>query len=127
MVVTTDYIANTQTLTMNLCGSLDSDVAENFGKEYRQQEHLVKTYLLDLRLVNYLDSSALKLLIDFCHYARENNADIFVMNMADDVLQSFRLLNLHKLFRPEYHREHYRVDWVFHGDDNDATLSEVLK
>lgn len=115
MPISTDYIPQSNTLLISLSGSLEGELSGVLREAYEQTDMRPIIYLLDLRLVDYLDSSALKLLLDFCHYAEQHSASIYIMNMNEEVLQSFRLLNLHKLFKPEYHRAHYRVDWVFHG------------
>lgn len=116
MSISTDYIPQSNTLLISISGSLEGELSDALKEAYEKTDTHPTIYLLDLRLVNYLDSSALKLLLDFCHYAEQHMASIIVMNMNEEVLQSFRLLNLHKLFKPEYHRAHYRVDWVFHGE-----------
>lgn len=103
------YDKKSETLILSIAKDFDYSLAESFELAYQQP---AKHYLLDMTEVGYLDSSALGMLLSLRDYAFSQKADVSIINMNDVVLEIFRVLNFHKIFKPEYHKTNFRIMWV---------------
>ena len=115
-ILTASYQPEQNTLTMTLTGSFELAVVSQFKKVFLFDQVHPDHYLLDFHACCYIDSAVVAFLLEFCTFAKQHHADISIINMNDDALESFRLLNLHKFFKPEYNSERQRVDWVYRND-----------
>ncbi len=109
MTIEINYDKLTSTLTLQLQQDFDYKLADAFKQAYeRKAQH----YILDMQVVSYLDSSALGMLLSLREYAFAQAAKVSIINMNDVVLEIFRVLNFHKIFKPTYNKEYFRVVWV---------------
>jgi len=109
MSIEVQFHDDTKTLILSITKDFDYALAEAFTKAYQQP---AKHYVLDMSKVGYIDSSALGMLLSLREYAFSQGADVSIANMNDVVLEIFRVLNFHKIFKPEYHKSNFRVMWV---------------
>jgi HptB-dependent secretion and biofilm anti anti-sigma factor len=109
MLIDTAFDEKTETLTIILRKDFDYSLTALFEQAYRQP---AKQYVLEMAEVTYLDSSALGLLLHLREYAFAQGASVTIMNMNDVVLEIFRVLNFHKIFKPTYVPPSTRIYWV---------------
>jgi len=109
MNIDVNYDKDEDTLILSIHNDFDYKLGEVFEKSYQQK---AKHYVLDMQDVGYIDSSALGMLLNLREYAFAHNAKITIINMNDVVLEIFRVLNFHKLFKPQYNKSNFRVVWV---------------
>lgn len=107
--ITTNYDAATETVNINMQVDFDYNVLNEFKTAFQTA---AKHYVLDMSEVHYIDSSALGMLLNLRDHAFAINADVSIINMNDIVLEIFRVLNFHKIFKPEYNKANFRVVWV---------------
>jgi anti-anti-sigma factor len=85
-------------LTISLAGRLDFAKHELFNEAYASQPaDRVKHYVLDMRALTYLDSSALGMLLLLKDYASKS-AKISIINCSKDVCKIFEIANFDQLF-----------------------------
>lgn len=101
----------TNTAIFSIHKDFDYALAEPFEKAY-QDCVVAKHYILDMSDVGYIDSSALGMLLNLREQAFSHGAKVSIINMNDVVLEIFRVLNFHKIFKPEYNSKNFRVVWV---------------
>ncbi len=114
MSIDSELSTDKKSLTITIDGDFDSSIAEEFKQAYEAHDEPLELFILNMHTIHYMDSTALGLLLVMREYAENNGIDIHIVNMNDVVLEIFRVLNFHKLFKPEYNRETYKVDWVAH-------------
>lgn len=107
--INTNYDQESETLIIAITKDFDYSLTELFEQAYQQR---AKHYLLDMSEVGYLDSSALGMLLSLRDHAFSQKADVSIVNMNDVVLEIFRVLNFHKIFKPQYNTSNFRVTWV---------------
>lgn len=103
------YDEKTQALTLVLHQDFDYALTKEFETAYQRA---ASHYILDMAKVTYLDSSALGLLLNLREFAFKQHAKVSIVNMNDVVLEIFRVLNFHKIFKPTYHSRQTRISWV---------------
>ncbi len=54
--------------------------------------------ILDLKNINFIDSSGFGALLSIMKRARNNNGTLFICNIKPDVMVLFKLLQLHQVF-----------------------------
>lgn len=104
-----DYDQTTKTVTLTINKDFDYQLVNTFSEAYQQP---AKHYILDMSKVGYLDSSALGMLLSLREHAFAQDADVSIVNMNDVVLEIFRVLNFHKIFKPAYSKSNFRVTWL---------------
>lgn len=112
MSIKTEYDKKKQQLLIYIEGDFDGDLVRDFEFSYEEAVEPVKHYRLNMSNVHYMDSTALGMLLALREYAHQRGADVTIYSMNDIVIEIFRVLNFHKIFKPEYSRETYLVEWV---------------
>lgn len=93
------------TLTIKLAGRLDFAKHQSFCDAYSSQApDSVHHYILDMRDLTYLDSSALGMLLLLKDFASKS-AKISMINCSKDVGKIFEIANFQQLFEIENLRE----------------------
>lgn len=95
------YEFNKGILTINLAGRLDFAMYQAFSNAYTSQEpDRVSHYILDMRALTYLDSSALGMLLLLKDHA-SSAAKISIINCSKEVSKIFEIANFNQLFTIE--------------------------
>lgn len=98
MTVHTQLSDDGQTLTLQVEGRFDFNVLQAFRKAY-ESEKPKPQYCLDFSKTDYLDSSALGILLALRDYAGGDNAVIQVIHANDDILKILSITKLDELFQ----------------------------
>lgn len=89
-----------QKATLSLSGRFDFTLHKEFRDTYEQvlTNASVREIEIDLRDVEYLDSSALGMLLLLKDRASQNSARVSLSHCRDTVRQILEIANFHKLF-----------------------------
>jgi anti-anti-sigma factor len=88
-------------LTIKLAGRLDFAMHQAFSEAYSSHApDRVQQYILDMRALTYLDSSALGMLLLLKDHASKT-AKISIINCSKDVSKIFEIANFNQLFEIE--------------------------
>ncbi|MFJ5300348.1 STAS domain-containing protein [Pseudomonas sp. SLFW] len=98
MSVTSDRSADEQQLTIKIKGRFDFSTHQDFRGAY-EKENKAKRYVVDLKETNYLDSSALGMLLLLRDHAGGDRSDVRLENCSNDVQKILAISNFSKLFR----------------------------
>jgi len=85
------------TLTITPDGRFDFKIHREFRHAYANAAG-ARHYVINLGRTDYLDSSALGMLLLLREHAGGDRADIRILNCQPDVHQIFQVANFHKLF-----------------------------
>ncbi len=88
-------------LTISISGRFDITVYKAFGDAYKDKIGSVSKWLIDMASTEYVDSSALGMLLMLRERAGGENADISIVNTSDGVKKIFKTANFNKLFAME--------------------------
>ncbi len=85
------------TLTITPDGRFDFKIHREFRDAYANAGG-ARQYIINLGRTDYLDSSALGMLLLLREHAGGDRADIRILNCKPDVYTIFQIANFHKLF-----------------------------
>ena len=88
-------------LTIILSGRFDITSHRSFSDAYKDKADSVSKFIVDMTDAEYLDSSALGMLLMLREHAGGEDADICVINMTPGVKKIFQTANFDKLFKTE--------------------------
>jgi anti-anti-sigma factor len=97
MSVTSNRSPDEQQLTIKIKGRFDFSTHQDFRGAY-EKETKAKRYVVDLKETNYLDSSALGMLLLLRDHAGGERADVRLENCSADVVKILAISNFSKLF-----------------------------
>lgn len=97
MNISSKYNKETKELVISVSGRFDFSSLEDFKQSYLNYED-VKSYLIDLKETQYLDSSALGMLLGLRDYAGGDEAKIKIININDEVNKILQITRLNELF-----------------------------
>jgi len=101
MAIKTAVTNNGEELTIRVEGRFDFGSLQLFRNAYENQESEPKSYVIDLKESDYLDSSALGMLLALRDHAGGDNSDIRIVNCSPDVKKIFLITKLDELFKVE--------------------------
>jgi anti-anti-sigma factor len=101
MAVDTRLDSASNTLTINISGRFDFGVHQDFRKATEQVSSDVKAIIVDMTRVDYLDSSALGMLLVLRDKVGESRAAVSIKNSKPDVRKILEIANFDKLFTLE--------------------------
>jgi anti-anti-sigma factor len=101
MAIDTTLDATTQTLTINVSGRFDFGINQEFRKATDQAASSVKTIVIDMMKVDYLDSSALGMLLVLREKVGESKSAVKIRNVKAEVMKILKIANFDKLFTVE--------------------------
>lgn len=96
MSVTTQNSSDGKELTIAIKGRFDFALQKDFRRSY--ENTAVNSYVIDLRSTEYMDSSALGMLLMMREHAGGNNAKITLKNCSQDIRTILSVANFHSLF-----------------------------
>lgn len=99
MSITSSVSADESTLTIKVQGRFDFSSLQPFRNAYEKVEPKPKKFIVDLKESDYLDSSALGMLLALRDYGGGDNADINVINCNQDVKKILVITKLDELFK----------------------------
>ena len=90
--------ADGKTLTIGVKGRFDFSSLQIFRNSYEKVEIKPEHYIVDLKESEYLDSSALGMLLALRDYAGGDTADVKIVNCSNDVRKILLITKLDELF-----------------------------
>ena len=87
-----------KTLTISVKGRFDFSSLQLFRNAYEKVDVKPEHYFVDLKESEYLDSSALGMLLALRDYAGGDSADIKIINCSNDVRKILLITKLDELF-----------------------------
>lgn len=101
MPVTSELSPDGQQLTILISGRFDFASHQDFREAYECMGS-EQRYVVDLRGTNYLDSSALGMLLLLRDHAGGDHSRIRLVNCSQDVIKILTISNFTKLFEVDY-------------------------
>jgi anti-anti-sigma factor len=98
MALTIQTSADGKTVTIRINGRFDFKVYREFQQVYDQAPPPDATYIVDLGQTDYLDSSALGMLLLLREHAGGGQADIRIVRCPPEVHKILTIANFHQLF-----------------------------
>lgn len=83
-------------VTISLPEKFDFQLHKEFRQAY--EESSVKSLVLDMNKTQYMDSSALGMLLQLKEYTDKNNSKISIKNASNNILQIMQIAHFDKLF-----------------------------
>ena len=85
-------------VTINIDGRFDFNVHQDFRTAYRDQKSDAK-YVIKMNGTDYIDSSALGMLLLLREHAGNDNADITITGCKDEIKKILSIANFERLFK----------------------------
>lgn len=101
MTITSNVSADKTELTISVQGRFDFSTLQQFRQAYESVTPKPKSYVIDLKNSDYLDSSALGMLLALRDYAGGDAANIRILNPNDDIKKILVITKLDELFKIE--------------------------
>jgi anti-anti-sigma factor len=101
MTITSTLSADNNELTITVQGRFDFSALQQFRNAYEKFTPKPKSYVIDLKDSDYLDSSALGMLLALRDYAGGDDAEIKILNANTDVKKILVITKLDELFQVE--------------------------
>ena len=98
MAIETALDSTSQTLTIIISGRFDFGIHQSFRKATEQAAKGVKKIVVDMGRVDYLDSSALGMLLVLRDKVGESKGAVLIKNSKPDVKKILEIANFDKLF-----------------------------
>ncbi len=99
MTINANLSNDSSLLTIAVQGRFDFSALQNFRSSYEKVQPKPNKYIIDLRDSEYLDSSALGMLLALRDYAGGDRADISVINCNSDIKKILIITKLDGLFK----------------------------
>lgn len=96
--IRSEYHDDKHELTIYIGGRFDFRALNDFRDSYEKAGVIVNKYTVDLEESEYLDSSALGMLLTLRDYAGGDNADINIVNTPEDIKRILFITKLDSLF-----------------------------
>lgn len=101
MSISTVNEDNGKLLKIVVDGRFDFSQLQSFRCAYEQIEKKPQGYIIDLSASNYIDSSALGMLLALRDHAGGDSADITIKNCSPDIKKILMITKLDELFKIE--------------------------
>ena len=101
MAIKTQGSEDSTVFTISISGRFDITAFKDFGESYKDKLESVSKWIIDMGETEYVDSSALGMLLMLRERAGSENADINIGNMNSDIKKIFTMANFNKLFNME--------------------------
>lgn len=88
-------------VTLKISGRFDFNLHQAFRKAYEEYGSGVKRYVIDLKETEYMDSSALGMLLLLRDHAGGDGANISLLNGKSELKKILAIANFNKLFNVE--------------------------
>lgn len=84
-------------VTIDIVGRFDYNMHQDFRQAYEDANSVMK-YIVDMRKTEYMDSSALGMLLLLRERAGGDSANISIVNVNPEIEKILTISNFHKLF-----------------------------
>lgn len=101
MNITSTFSADGKELTISLEGRFDFSALQLFRNAYEKTPPIPERFVIDLKGSDYLDSSALGMLLALRDYAGGDTANIRILNANGDIKKILMITKLDELFAIE--------------------------
>jgi len=101
MTITAGFSESDNTLTITVQGRFDFSSLQAFRSSYEAQPKKAEHYLINLSQSDYLDSSALGMLLALRDYAGGDASDIRITGCNPDIKKILVITKLDELFKIE--------------------------
>jgi anti-anti-sigma factor len=98
MAITSSESDDGRTVTIHVAGRFDFATHQEFMQAYKAYARGEKSYIVDLKNAEYLDSSAMGMLLQLRDYSTDDS-NIELANGNDAVIEILRIANFDKLFK----------------------------
>jgi anti-anti-sigma factor len=98
MSIRSELDSANDTLTISVDGRFDFSAHKEFRESYEEVETPPSKYSIDMREANYIDSSALGMLLLLRDHAGGDNAEVEIINCSSDVKKILTISNFDQLF-----------------------------
>ncbi len=98
MSISSTVSETNNTVTIKICGDFDFSLHSEFRNSYRYTKSENATYYVDLSESEYLDSSALGMLILLKEHADELNSKVILLRPSPKVEKLLNTVNFGKMF-----------------------------
>jgi anti-anti-sigma factor len=97
MALNASYSDQDRTVTVRITGRFDFGVHREFRETYKERNDVAQ-YLVDLNGTEYMDSSALGMLLLLREHASGNGATVRIVNCNPEIRQILSISNFFRLF-----------------------------
>ncbi len=101
MTISSNTSANGNELTITVQSRFDFSALQQFRNAYEKVNPKPKSYVIDLKDSEYLDSSALGMLLALRDYGGGDEANIRIINSNTDIKKILVITKLDELFKVE--------------------------
>lgn len=101
MTITAEPSANGKTLTIKVQGRFDFSLLQEFRSSYENVDPKPAAFVIDLQGSDYLDSSALGMLLALRDHAGGDKANVKIINCNADVRKILVITKLDEMFTVE--------------------------
>lgn len=98
MSITTNLDQGSSKLTISVEGRFDFSAHKEFRDSYEQLDAQPSTYAVDMGAANYIDSSALGMLLLLRDHAGGEQSKVEIVNCSSDVKKILTISNFDQLF-----------------------------
>lgn len=98
MTISANLDQSAEKLTIAVEGRFDFSAHKEFRESYENVDDIPKCYRIDMKEANYIDSSALGMLLLLRDYAGGDDAKVEIVNCAADVKKILTISNFDQLF-----------------------------
>jgi len=101
MTVNIQRLEDNNTIVMAIAGRFDFSLHTRFRNAYKGEELNDGTFIVDLEKTEYLDSSALGMLLLLKEYAENMGSIVIIKNPNQNILDVLNIASFDKLFKIE--------------------------
>ncbi len=98
MTINANYDEQAQKLTIAVQGRFDFSAHKDFRESYEDLSTTPSSFSIDMSDANYIDSSALGMLLLLRDHAGGDHADVEIVNCSADVKKILTISNFDQLF-----------------------------
>ena len=98
MAVSANFDEGSQKLTIAVEGRFDFSAHKDFRDSYEDREDSPQCYSIDMTAANYIDSSALGMLLLLRDFAGGDSAEVEIVNCSSEVKKILSISNFDQLF-----------------------------
>jgi len=99
MAIASDYNEEKKELTLKISGNFDINVYQKFGESYKDHLNPETTIIIDLTETEYMDSSALGMLLMLRERAGGESSSIEIVNCTPGIKKILATANFQRLFK----------------------------
>ena len=99
MTLKVDASQDESVITIHISGRFDFNIHQEFRKAYEKAKNTATKYIVDLNETQYIDSSALGMLLLLRDSAGGDKSDVTIISRNEEVKKILTISNFGKLFK----------------------------